>query len=259
MLNRQLVFDTATAHLLTQRERATPDTKPNNSGFNSNNCKYRMQKEGRTLKCAMGALIPDEQYSEAFEGRRIGTIACLALDPKFGDLYTRDREFLDVLQTIHDAVDNTVDKWPQLLAKFAREWNLDSSAALREYPFNRQLAFDRIARHLLTQNEKARADYTRLTCRYRTDAGLKCAIGALIPDEEYNEDFEGSALHTSHPLLAHLQKDLGKPRDEDVYFLRTMQQVHDTADVAMWPAELCAKARVYGLNDAVVKELRPNG
>lgn len=30
MLNRQLVFDTATAHLLTQRERATPDLKPNN-------------------------------------------------------------------------------------------------------------------------------------------------------------------------------------------------------------------------------------
>ena len=53
-----------------------------------------------------------------------------------------------------------------------------------------QEVFDLVANHLFTQGRPARQDDGR--CRYRTKSGLRCAIGALIPDELYKEEFEGA-------------------------------------------------------------------
>ncbi len=45
----------------------------------------------------------------------------------------------------------------------------------------KQEIFDKVATHLLTQNEKALNSVGG--CVYRTDKGLKCAVGCLIPVE----------------------------------------------------------------------------
>lgn len=53
---------------------------------------------------------------------------------------------------------------------------------------------DKIEKHLIQQ--KARAvqidpDPSKSRCQYRTDSGLMCAAGCLIPDEMYNPEIEG--------------------------------------------------------------------
>lgn len=47
----------------------------------------------------------------------------------------------------------------------------------------KQELFDRISKHLLKQNERS-AEHIGGACRYRGDNGLKCAVGAIIPDKK---------------------------------------------------------------------------
>lgn len=54
-----------------------------------------------------------------------------------------------------------------------------------------QEAFEKAARHLLTQKKVAIEGGKSL---YRTSDGRRCAIGALIPDDEYSRDFEGETV-----------------------------------------------------------------
>ena len=57
-----------------------------------------------------------------------------------------------------------------------------------------QEAFDTVVRHLHTQGKRSIVKNRRSSgdeCRYRTDDGLKCAIGCLIPDEVYSFQYEG--------------------------------------------------------------------
>lgn len=62
---------------------------------------------------------------------------------------------------------------------------------------NNQEIFDKVATHLLTQGVPARTE--TLGCRYRTPrGGLKCAIGALIPDEMYDERLESQAVSDAY-------------------------------------------------------------
>ena len=61
--------------------------------------------------------------------------------------------------------------------------------------------FDTVVGHLFKQGKRStrwgwccglsgEQEYTE-TCAYRSDEGLKCAIGILIPDESYNNKLEG--------------------------------------------------------------------
>lgn len=52
-----------------------------------------------------------------------------------------------------------------------------------------QEVFDQVATHLLTQAK--RSNTTDGMCAYRGVNGLKCAAGALIADDEYDERIEG--------------------------------------------------------------------
>lgn len=60
---------------------------------------------------------------------------------------------------------------------------------------------DKIEQHLIQQ--KARAVQPGVLigpdisdrCQYRTDAGLMCAAGCLIPDEKYTPEMEGLTAH----------------------------------------------------------------
>lgn len=100
-------------------------------------------------------------------------------------------------------------------------------------------AFDKAKAHLLAQNAKAeipnpRPDYGPSTvCAYRTSDGKKCAIGALIPNEEYKPEFESKSVvaiinEWDPPCLQGLKMD----------FLESLQSVHDFWGPNYWETRL---------------------
>ena len=56
---------------------------------------------------------------------------------------------------------------------------------------NNQEAFDKVVKHLRRQGERA-TDGSK--CCYRTNEGLMCAVGCLIPDSLYTPHIEGVAI-----------------------------------------------------------------
>jgi hypothetical protein len=52
-----------------------------------------------------------------------------------------------------------------------------------------QEIFDKVVDHLATQKKQSRA-LGNGKCAYRTEDGLKCAAGCLIPDSAYSSDME---------------------------------------------------------------------
>ena len=90
-------------------------------------------------------------------------------------------------------------------------------------PPTAQEIFDTVATHLFTQGRQARLSNT--TCAYRSDDGLKCAIGALIPDDMYRSEMEGgspSILITYFPALRTVFGD-------SMRLLALLQRAHDNA------------------------------
>lgn len=128
---------------------------------------------------------------------------------------------------------------------------------------HKQELFDKVSKHLLTQNKKA----TQPTlegqksphCRYRTADGLSCAVGCLIDDKYYNPDCEGVSvpidlenIGNNEPqecILADcLIKSLGyTPTTDDLSLLRSLQLIHDTYDADNWRDELMKLAFDEGL------------
>lgn len=114
----------------------------------------------------------------------------------------------------------------------------------------RQEIFDKVSKHLLTQNKKAKDD---TTCRYLTPDGLKCAIGCLI-EVGYDERIEGLGLPDSYMKrgLGYMDIFIGilkknKIASHDLGFLQDLQQVHDNCEVEDWKYELKAMADSYDL------------
>lgn len=71
--------------------------------------------------------------------------------------------------------------------------------------------------HLRKQGVQARNEAG--SCRYRTPEGLKCAAGCLIPDDQYNSEFEGSCWETIAPNF---------PQYEEFKWMITdLQEMHD--------------------------------
>lgn len=61
-----------------------------------------------------------------------------------------------------------------------------------------QEIFTKVATHLLTQKQRARDVHpngAESPCRYRTAAGLSCAVGCLIPEDLYDPRIEGTILN----------------------------------------------------------------
>lgn len=53
---------------------------------------------------------------------------------------------------------------------------------------NNQEAFDKVVVHL--KNQKWQRAFENDYCAYRTECGLMCAVGVLIPDDQYHPYFE---------------------------------------------------------------------
>lgn len=86
-----------------------------------------------------------------------------------------------------------------------------------------QEAFTAVVLHLRKQGRRA---MTGTDCLYRAPDGCKCAIGALIPDDQYNPNLEGSNVRalTYLPALQDINPDL----------LHDLQNTHDLYDPKEW-------------------------
>ena len=85
-----------------------------------------------------------------------------------------------------------------------------------------QEVFDLVTNHLFTQGRPARIDDGR--CRYRMAGGHRCAIGALIPDGMYKEEFEGDGAYRLIDNLYNLE--IADWR-EHKKLLDQLQNIHD--------------------------------
>ena len=108
-----------------------------------------------------------------------------------------------------------------------------------------QQAFDVVAAHLLKQKVRCQESMGGGWCLYRNAAGLKCAIGALIPDEEYKPGLEHGRLHAvldACPSLSRLPFD----------FLKELQRIHDEGPPSAWGVMLELFASDRGLDTLVL-------
>ena len=96
--------------------------------------------------------------------------------------------------------------------------------------------FNKVSEHLLAQNEKALAGDGE--CAYRSETGLKCAIGCLIKDEFYSEALEYTDLSRTGPLANALHESGVPLTDEIVDLLRRLQRLHDFKEPETWKEEL---------------------
>lgn len=84
-----------------------------------------------------------------------------------------------------------------------------------------------VLRHLALQGKPAIGPDGTM-CMYRTEEGLKCAVGCLIPDEFYKKEMEGNIYHLFRFSSAFL-KDYSflislRPH---INLLKALQRVHD--------------------------------
>ena len=115
-----------------------------------------------------------------------------------------------------------------------------------------QQVYDTIASHLIAQGKPATTIIRSIVqCAYRTDPGLKCAIGCLIPDDKYDPKIEGKSiryLQRIHPNL------LPKVESE---FLIALQRAHDNTffpyGLTAWARRMLSIAKTWKLNPAIIQ------
>lgn len=101
----------------------------------------------------------------------------------------------------------------------------------------KQVIFDKVTDHLLTQKAVSADQYG--DCFYRGPNGLKCAIGALIPDSSYDKTMEGNVDRLCQPHKVeqyNLDPEIFNLRNVD--FLSDLQSIHDTYLPEEWKYRL---------------------
>jgi hypothetical protein len=127
---------------------------------------------------------------------------------------------------------------------------------------NNQSAFDTVVAHLFKQSKQA-VDEKTGDCFYRCPRGsaLRCAIGALMGDNEYDAQMEGAGIdgllngnHTYSNGKVRQYFNYVPPRSiqgVDVKLLRELQAVHDEV-FPSGPQEVLFRLR----NIAIVRGLK---
>lgn len=122
---------------------------------------------------------------------------------------------------------------------------------------NRQEMFNKIKHGLLLQNQKCEEtkfvendgvmDHYEKLAQYHYN-GLKCAIGFLIPKNEYDADFEDSQVCKGTNIGEYfITKGYS---DDDLEFLRRFQRLHDEIKIEDWKEGLKIIANDYNLSYA---------
>ena len=107
--------------------------------------------------------------------------------------------------------------------------------------------FYKVEKHLLKQNEQAKV---RNMCKYRTDSGLSCAVGCLIPDEIYSSKIEGGDI-TDLPaniLTSLIGLQYTEGWSEKLHLLEKLQAIHDNRLPEKWPTHLAGIKIEFGIN-----------
>lgn len=106
--------------------------------------------------------------------------------------------------------------------------------------YDNQNTFNIVAAHLLKQKKQSIKE-DGIICLYRGPNGLKCAAGALIPDELYNPKMEMSECTV--PVVADVLTQCG----HDPSFVSGLQWLHDQSFPEEWEDELKSFAGRYNL------------
>jgi hypothetical protein len=115
-VNRQDLFDTVVAHLLTQKAKALGPVESAHSPEPLTGCMYRAP-DGK--KCAFGVLIPDGVYRPAIENQPATFV--LHEIPELAFLRPHN-DLISNLQTVHDAFEPA--QWYDQLERLAKEHRL---------------------------------------------------------------------------------------------------------------------------------------
>jgi hypothetical protein len=86
-----------------------------------------------------------------------------------------------------------------------------------------QEIFDTVVKHLMTQRRPAKSSNGK--CMYRTFDGLKCAVGVLILDDEYDHEMDDGQVTSVTALIANYllpQRLIGHGK-----LLERLQNAHD--------------------------------
>lgn len=117
-----------------------------------------------------------------------------------------------------------------------------------------QRLFDKVATHLLAQNEKSIAYGT---CLYRTDNGLMCAAGCLISDDDYDPSMEDNLIDHVFRNWPDVQRGICMDYEISVEKAQTLigelQEIHDDQKVADWKKALNAIAGMCGFSRKAIK------
>jgi hypothetical protein len=91
----------------------------------------------------------------------------------------------------------------------------------------KQEIFNKVWNHFVVNKNPFSFNAQTKLCCYRTDDGNMCAVGLLIPDEEYHKGLEGLSVHSllkdKVPYLTEFYLS-----DSSMYnFLDMLQEAHD--------------------------------
>lgn len=119
---RQDTFDRVALHLLTQGQRSAIE-ETYREGIYTGTIQHVMYRSPDGLRCAIGVLIPDSEYRDAFEGVPLEGVPLEDVVAECPSLQKHDLILMQELQCIHDVDD--VDDWPAELCKTASTFDLD--------------------------------------------------------------------------------------------------------------------------------------
>lgn len=102
----------------------------------------------------------------------------------------------------------------------------------------KQETFDAVVKHARTQRRKSE-DHS--SCLYRTEDGLKCFAGALVPDDRYRPGYEGPLFEypngSTEPGELTAIAEIIVEGGHDINFVYDLQRVHDSKEVSEWESE----------------------
>jgi hypothetical protein len=124
--------------------------------------------------------------------------------------------------------------------------------ATEPFRFTHQQAFDLVVEHAHGMDEPSMLwGIDTDTCAYRGEGGRKCFIGALIPDDLYEERFD--AEEGGHSVETLVEE--GLVRGVSVGLLKDMQDVHDFSIQSAWGIRLRQVAARWRLGTTKLDEL----
>lgn len=118
----------------------------------------------------------------------------------------------------------------------------------------RQSIFDYVSKHLIKQDTRAVDAYNN--CQYRTDVGISCAVGCLIPDKIYTNVIEGRVVRELPNYIE--DEQFNKFIKDNLELLEELQNAHDYffKNIDTLKKELNIVATIFNLNTEVLKETK---